>query len=294
MSALKKVLTVLAAVLLLSGSLRAANPVVEVKGEYTYYASPKDSRDDARRMALQGARNKALADRFGTIVQSTEISTVHADGGSESNKFLALSSTEAKGEWIADIGEPEYAFELDPREGTLIVRCKVKGSARAISNEATDFSIVLNRNASNAKHSETDFVNNDSFFLNLVTPVNGYAAAYLADESGNVYQLLPYPDSHVDEIKIKKNETYRLFDETKDYGFGQVQSYMATAEDGVEYNQLYVLFSPSLFSLPAVKRNGKYVPPSISQEEFAKWLIKTRKADPRLGVQQINLVIRPE
>ncbi len=272
----------------------ADNPVVNVEGSYTYYATPKDSRDDARRIALQEARNDALAREFGTIVQSTQLSTTKAEGNRESNKFLALSSTESKGEWIADSGEPEFKFDLDPKEGTLVVTCKVRGSAMAISNEATDFSAVVSRNGSKSKNSETLFNSGDQLFLTLNAPVNGYAVVFLADESGNVFQMLPYPGSHVDEIKIRKNEVYRLFDSSVDDGFGQVQEMLMTAPDGLEYNQLYVLFSPNVFSLPATTWNGNRVPPSTSQESFARWLVKSRKADPRLGVQQINLTINPE
>ena len=274
-------------------SVAGANPVVDVEGSYTYYATPKDSRDDARRIALQEARNAALAREFGTIVQSTQMSTVKADGIKESNKFLALSSTESKGEWSADTGEPEFKFDLDPKEGTLVVTCKVKGSARAISNEATDFSAIVSRNGSRSRNSETSFNSGYQMYLTINAPVNGYAFVFLADESGNVFQMLPYPGSHIDEIKIRKNEVYRFFDADVDNGFGQVQEMLMSAPDGLEYNQLYVLFSPNVFSLPATTWNGNRVPPSTTQEDFARWLVKSRKADPRLGVQQINLTINP-
>lgn len=270
-----------------------ANPVVKVEGEYTYYASPKDSRDDARRIALLEARNAALVKQFGTIVQSTQLSTVTAEEGRESEKFLELSSIESKGEWLGDEGEPQFTFSLDPKEGTFIVGCKVKGSARAISNEATDFTATVTRNSPQSRHADTRFKDGDQMYLRMLSPVNGYAAVFLADESGHVFQLLPYPGSHIDEVKIAKNREYTFFDPAAGNDFGQVQEMLMTAPDGTEYNQMYVVLSPVSFSMPAMVWNGDRLPPSASQEDFAKWLVKSRKADPKMGVQQVNLVIQP-
>lgn len=277
----------------LAAGAAAANPVVKVEGEYTYYASPRDSRDDARRIALLEARNAALAREFGTIVQSTQMSTLKSDEGRENEKFLALSSIESKGEWIADEGEPQFTFSLDPNEGTFIVGCKVKGSARAISNEATDFLATVTRNDPRGRQADTGFNDGDQLYLRLVSPVSGYAAVFLADESGHVFQMLPYPGSHIDEVKIAKNKEYSFFNPDAGNEFGQVQEMIMTAPEGLEYNQMYVVVSPAAFSLPAMAWNGDRVPPSATQDDFARWLVKSRKADPKMGVQQVNLVIKP-
>lgn len=279
--------------LCVAGVAMGANPVVKVEGEYTYRATSRDSRDDARRIALLEARNAALANEFGTIVQSNQFSTLNSDDGRESEKFLALSSAESKGEWIADDGEPEFTFSLDPKEGTLIVDCRVRGLARAISNEATDFTATVTRNDASSRKADTSFTDGDQLYLRVISPVSGYAAVFLADESGNVFQMLPYPGSHIDEVKIAKNREYRFFDPSAGTDFGQVQEMLMTAPDGVEYNQMYVVVSPSPFSLPATAWNGDRVPPSASQEDFARWLVKSRKADPKMGVQQVNIMIRP-
>ena len=245
------------------------------------------------RNALLEARNAALVKEFGTIVQTTNLSTVIAEGGKESEKFMALSSIESKGEWLADEGEPEFTFSLDPKEGNLIVGCKVKGSARAISNEATDFSATVTRNSPASRQADTRFKEGDQMYLRVLSPVNGYAAVFLADESGNVFQLLPYPGSHIDEVKIAKNREYCFFDPKAGNEFGQVQEMLMTAPDGPEYNQMYVVLSPAPFSMPAMAWQGDRVPPSTSQEDFARWLVKSRKTDPKMGVQQVNLVIQP-
>ena len=278
--------------LVLTLNMYGANPIVNVEGEYTYYASSRDSRDDARRIALLEARNNALAKEFGTIVQSTQISTMNSYEGNESEKFLALSSIESKGEWIADDGEPKFTFSINPDEGTLIVNCKVKGSARSISNEATDFNAFVTRNDPNSSRNDTNFNDGDQMYLHVASPVSAYIAVFLADESGKVFQMLPYPGSHIDEIKISKNKDYCFFNPSEGNEFGQVQEMLLTAPEGVEYNQMYVVLSPMTFSLPAMTGNADRIPPSTSQEDFARWMVKSRKADPKMGVQQINLTIK--
>ena len=123
----------------------AASPVKTVKGEYTYYGDKATSPAECKRLALEGARLDALAKEYGTIVTQDVLQADRIDSKGEANKFLSLSSTEVKGEWIADDGEPEFEITLD-KDDNLVVRCKVKGKAREISNESTEFDARVLRN----------------------------------------------------------------------------------------------------------------------------------------------------
>lgn len=282
---------VLAAV---AASGHAAEPVVEVTGSYTYYASPSDSRDAARRIALDGARAEALKNKFGTIVQQNVMQTDRIRNEREQTHFLALTSTESKGEWIADVADPEFDFDFDRKEGTLIVTCHVKGKARAISNEASIFNASVLRNGTTPRHADTSFRSGDQMYLSFLSPTSGYVTVFLADESGQVYQMLPYPYSHVEEVSVKRNTPYTFFAEDDGGDFGQVREMLLTAPDGEEFNQIYVLFSPNTYSLPPVSLNAGDIPPSMSQEDFSRWLLKVRRADSRMGVEKINIAISPD
>ena len=272
-------------------NINADNPVYEVEGTYTYYASSSDSRDKARRIALDEARNEALKSKFGTIVQHNTMQTSTIKESRESTHFLALSSTESKGEWLADVGEPSFTFDIDPKDGTLIVTCKVTGRARAITNEASNFNATVLRNGTDMRNADTSFKSGDQMYLDFSAPSRGYVTVFLADESGQVFQMLPYPGSHIEEVKVNRNVQYKFFDPASGEDFGQVQEMLLQAPDGEEFNQIYVLFSPNVYSLPAMHLNPDNIPPSMNQEEFSNWLLKVRRADPKLGVSKINITI---
>ncbi len=286
-----RIAAVLTGFILASPVTYADNPIENVEGHYTYYASPHDSRDQARRIALEGARNDALKSKFGTIVQQSVMQSSNVRDNRESTHFLALSSTESKGEWIADNGEPEFTFGIDPKEGTLIVSCTIRGRARLISNEASNFTTSTLRNGVDKRNADTSFKSGDQLYMNFMAPTRGYVTIFLADESGSVFQMLPYPGSHVEQIKVNRNQEYCFFDPKSTDEFGQVQEMELQAPDGEEFNQIYVLFSPNPYALPAMQFNGDRVPPSMSQEDFSKWLLKVRRADSKLGVEKINIII---
>lgn len=288
-----KVLLALSFLSLYCVGINASTPVKNVTGVYTYYGDKKDSPADCKRIAAQMARIDALKKDFGTVVsQNTIISSDDSNKGYET-RFLSLSESEVKGEWLGDTGEPEYVIEFGT-DDSLIVTCRVQGKARAISNEAVEFEALVLRNGNDRRNADTHFKDNDDLFLYFSAPVNGYLSFFLQDETGTVYRLLPYPHSDVEEILVKKGYDYVFLDPSKlSTQFGNVEPVYVSAPDRKEYNKVYVVFSPERFSSPLVRFMDPDTPPSISGEEFSKWLIKSRRADPRMGVKSIMLVIEP-
>ncbi|MDE5674412.1 MAG: hypothetical protein K2I44_03570, partial [Muribaculaceae bacterium] len=120
-----RIVTVAAAIFMAVTAV-AAPPIKSVKGEYTYYGDKSTSPAECKRLALEGARLDALSKEFGTIVTQDVMQADRIDSKGESNKFLSLSSTEVKGEWIADDGDPVFDISLDS-EDNFVVRCTVKG-----------------------------------------------------------------------------------------------------------------------------------------------------------------------
>lgn len=271
----------------------ADNPTVDVKGTYTYYPKNSESRVVAERKALEGARSEALKQKFGTIVQQNTMQSSSVKDGREDIHFLELSTTESMGEWISDIGKPEFNWDFDA-DKNFFVECRVKGKARAITNEASEFNATVLRNGTDLRHADNFFKSGDQMYLDFTAPSKGYVTVFLADESGQVFQMLPYPGSHIDEVKVERNKEYKFFDPASEGEFGQVQEMILEALDGEEFNQVYVLFSPNIYSMPPMHMNPGNVPPSMSQEEFSKWLLKVRRADSRMGVSKINLTISPD
>lgn len=269
-----------------------APPIKTVTGEYTYYGDGTTSPADCKRNALEGARLDALAKEFGTIVTQDVMQADRIDSNGETNKFLSLSSTGVKGEWIADDGEPQYDVTLD-NEGNMVVHCKVKGKAREISNESVDFEAYVLRNAPLRQAASTDFYNGDKLYMYFCPSEDGYVSVFLSLEGGKVYQMLPYLNGNSGEAKVKKGYDYVFFDVTKAEGdFGDIDPFVITCPDAIEFNKIYVVYSPSYFARPIMKMGDQRLY-EMSEEDFTKWLVKTRRNDPRLNVKQMNLKIYP-
>ncbi|MDE6009022.1 MAG: DUF4384 domain-containing protein [Muribaculaceae bacterium] len=292
-----RIILAMAVLLFLSGTAMAAPApgIKTVKGEYTYYGDKSSSPAECKQRALEGARLDALSKEYGTIVTQDVLQADRIGPKGESNKFLSLSSTEVKGEWIADDGEPEFDVSLD-KEGNFVVTCRVKGKAREISNESVDFKALVLRNGNKEGNASTEFHDGDDLYLYFTAPTDGYVSVFLSLEDGNVYQMLPYLMDTTGEAKVKKGYDYVFFDASKAEGsFGTPDQFKIACDGEVEFNKMYVVFSPSYFAKPVTRpRASMEELPSLSENDFSKWLVKTRRADPRMGVKQMNLKIYPK
>lgn len=276
------------------GSAFADSSVKKVKGNYTYYGDKNDSPAMCKRKALEGARLDAISSEFGTIVSQDVLQADRVGSDGENSKFLSLSSTEVKGEWVADDGDPVYVVSLG-NDDCLIVNCRVSGSAKAISNDAVDFEAVALRNGNSKGNASTEYHQGDQLNLYFTAPVDGYLAVFLMLENGEVIKMLPYRSDSRQEASVKKDHDYVFFDDSKAAGdFGEIDSFEIATDGEIEFNKLYVLFSPNSFSAPVM--NKPSTPgglPYIKEDDFSKWLVKNRKNDPKMGVKQINLKLFP-
>lgn len=262
----------------------------KVQGEYTFYDDGSHSLNDCKHYACEQARLDALAKKYGTTVSQMLRQTDRARSGHESNDFLALSQTELKGIWIADMGEPEYEVAHD-KDGHFIVTCKIRGMAREISNKSANFESLALRNTTTRQGAETNFRHGDDLFLLVNSPEDAYLAVFLEDESRNVLRLLPYTTDAVGRVKIQKNKDYVFFNPKAGQEFGTVDELQLTAPDALEYNRIYVVLSPEPFALPVMNATSGL--PLTTTASFAKWLMKARNNDPDMGVNTINIQIQP-
>lgn len=282
---------ILGVILLASPGIAFSADIVDVKGESTFYDDGTHSKVECMRLALEQARVDALAKKFGTIVSQDILQADRIQGNREHNEFLSLSSTEVRGEWIADEGEPEYKFERDAEEN-LIVTCIVKGKAKAIDNESADFVSQVLRNGTDSRNADINFKDGDALYLDFQGSEDGYLAVFLEDEQKTVYQLLPYTTDQRSRVAVKKGNRYVFFDPKESQRGENVDELVLTASFNTEYNRVYVLFSPDQFSSPVMTRQPGQLP-WMNSDEFSKWLIRTRKNDPKMGVKAMNLIISP-
>lgn len=208
----------------------------------------------------------------------------------ESSYFSSMSLTSVKGEWIADTGEPTYEYSLDD-DGCYVVKCTVNGTAREISNEAAEFEALVLRNGTTTRHSDTHFRSGDDMYLYFRAPSDGYVACFLADDKENVYSLLPYQETADDDVKVRRGREYVFFDPEKaDKAHGRVDELVLTTDD-MERNSVYVVFSPKPFARALDNHTADDIPRSLSRDDFARWLAKSRRNDPKMGVRIMNIEI---
>ncbi len=270
-----------------------ADDIQTIEGEYTLYGDGRLSPAECKRIAAQNARVEALKKEYGTIISQDLIQEDVAHGDIQNSNFYALTASEVKGEWLADIGEPFFTTSLG-KDDNLIVTCKVKGKAKRISNKAVDFEAIVLKNSTDKRNASTSFKNGDDLFLYFSAPLSGYLSTYLADENGEVYCLLPYSTGDVEEVRTRKGWEYIFFDSKRGSDFGTVDELRLTATEHPEYNKLFVIFSPEQFSPAPVKFKVPGAPPSISSNDFNTWLLKNRHNDPRMGVKSMNIRISPD
>lgn len=268
-----------------------AQKTERVTATYTYYAPEEVSIAEARRVALQRAQLQAIADAFGTIVTQTNATTVRNENGKSDVSLLSLGASEVKGEWLRTDGEPEY--EIAYEDGMLAVTVRVKGVIREIVNAAVDFQACVLCNGTEDRFEQDRFRNGDDLYLSFQSPVDGYLTVYLLDAEGTAYCLLPYRGDTGGRVAVKGNRRYVFFsmDDVPAGEQGMVDEYVMTCGNGKELNQIYVIFSPQLFT-KAVDYAGEGLQPrELPYEEFQRWLFDCRKQDREMRVEVKNIVI---
>lgn len=271
----------------------SAQNIKKICGEYTYHVPETVSRNEAKRIALERARVQALADEFGTIVSQTNTGFMKTENEKTDSHFFSLGATEVKGEWISDEGEPEYIFALDQREGTLVVTCRVCGKAREIISARTEFVAKVLRNGTEEKYESDTFNSGDDMYLYFRSPVDGYVAVYLIDETPTAYCLLPYRKDGDGQQPVKHAKEYVFFspkhaEDTIDI----LDEYTLTCSRETEFNQIYIIFSSQPFSKAMDKQEKQLIPRELSYEDFTKWLGKCRRKDVKMGVVVKGITIK--
>lgn len=281
-----------AAIALASATPAVAKDMVTLTSTITYYDDGNHSRKECERLAAEQARIDALAKKFGTVVTQDILQSDRVRGDVETNDFLALSATEVRGEWIGDVMSPIYKYALDS-SGNYVIECTVKGNANEITNQDTDFEARILRNSPDKQAMDNHFRNGDTMYMYFKGSTDGYLAVFLEDEHHEVNQLAPYESAPGNQMKLRKNRDYILFnvDRPEEGVYGNIPPLMLTAKDNAEYNRVYVLYSPDVFSLPPMTFNGSFN--ALNSEDFIKWVSKIRRQDPRMGFKRMNIQIEP-
>lgn len=282
---------ILFVMLMLVPMTMSAQRVKKVCGEYTYYAEGHESLNEAKMKALEAAKMEAIAKEFGTVISQSTSQEESLDDGVEHSFFAQLNSTEVKGEWIEDIGEPQY--KISYTDDMLIVKCSVCGNARETTNKAVEFEATILRNHPELKDAEVHFHSNDDMFLHFQSPASGYIAVYLIDESHNAFCLLPYMNDVDGQQLVKGGKEYIFFSiDRAETEKNIVDEYTLTCSNVIERNKVYVIFSKKPFTKAVDHQVSEGLPKQLGYAEFSHWLGRQRAHDPEMGVKVMHIEIK--
>lgn len=263
-----------------------------VSGEYTYYGHEGMTMAEARQMALEAAQNEALRDAFGTLVSQDIVQTNEIVNDKEKMAFLSSTQSTVRGEWLGNTGEPKYEEFFD--NGVPVVKCKVSGRARKLSNYAPDL-MVNALSAPDKRAVNSEFKDSQDIYLYVKSPERDvFLEVCLEDEDGMVYKMFPF-ETTPPQSTLKKGFDYILFDPNRPGGdLGEMPGdglYITT--DKLALNRLYVIYSPNKFRQGAWSLNPDAGLETMNTKDFNKLMIDLRRNDDEMGMKVINLSVKP-
>ena len=256
--------------LLLATTIHAQR-VATVCGEYRYTVPGEIPLNRAKQIAIDKARNEAIANEFGQVVSQSTNTTIHSSGTQSSVQSDSYVSTESKAIWLSDTKEPEVsiAYEND----VMVITASVCGKARELKMAEVELKMqVLN----NGFESE-QFRSNDKVSIMFKSPVSGYVAIFFRDDNaGMIYCMMPYENEDGTAREVKSNKEY-IYLSTEDPVYPYQEETILVTEKTVEFDTFILVFSKKDFSMPSSEA-GEFVP-ELSVEDFQKWLRKNRIND---------------
>lgn len=275
-----------------------AQRVANVEGEYVYVQSANETKAQAENQAIQKAKIEAIANEFGTLVEQTNLTNI-----SNGNvRFHSLGKSEIKGEWLGDTKDPKLTYAID-NKGELCITARVWGKAREIITSKIDIKAYVLRNSTDKRNISEEFISGDEYFVSFKSPVKGYIAIYIMNENGDATRLLPYSDDKAKAYKIEANKEYIFFSENVQndnegdyYAHGYIFS---TQSNTVEYNRMFILFSPNEFVRPDdsidIRTEEEFtLPPVVNYKEMQDWLVKNRIRDKQMQIVHRDIIIKAQ
>lgn len=265
-----------------------AVPIKTICGEYTYIVPDNVSREDAKRTAAERARIDALATEYGTLVSQDNTTFVSNRNGESDVVFQSLGGSDVRGEWLGDSDEPTFRFSVDERTGETSVYARVCGKSREITRSEVPLQIRVLRNGTQPNYESEAFRTNDDLYLSFLSPVDGYLAVFLLDDSKQVVCMLPYQAQSDGAYTVAANRQYVFFSRAQAPLTERplVDEYVMTCNAAQETNYLFCVFSTQPFFKP-VMPNGV-----LSLEDFTAWRARLLRYDPHAQVSLKTIIIR--
>lgn len=276
-----------------------AQKEVRVKGSAQVRLENNMTKEQARELAKEKAMVNAIENEFGTYVEQ-DVDIKVEDG---KQNFNIIGGTRVKGEWVQTIGEPEYKEEVQEvkisgqAEKVLWITCTVEGYAR--ENHMKAKLDVRTLRCPQIDCQAVEYYSGGSFYLYFKSPIRGYLSVFLDEDRDAVRRLFPYMNqSDESTAQIEGDRAYILFSNAKELNqFDCIADEIELFTDrSIEYNNLYVVFSPLPFHKPILNdatllSDGYILPKAVSFAKFQEWLGECRAAMPDFQVFKLKICI---
>lgn len=273
----------------------------KITAEADYVANDDDSKNQAKKKALEKAILKGLAEKYGTYMSQEASVVVDNDNGQSNVKAHHLTNSMVKGENLGIIGQPIYSEFHE--NGMDVYRVKVTFWARERTSATVDFNAKVLKKGTDDSFEASEFKNGDDMYLSFSTPKKGYVAVYLVEED-YAYCMLPYRSQTDGIYQVDANKRYVFFSAKDEQNSNSsiVDEYaMGTDKDVIE-NTIWVLFSPNEFSKANDAESGRRIdvgiagieglPRELPYKEFLKWKSGLQAVDKKMTVKPIKITIK--
>jgi len=274
----------------------------------TYELRQEDNmtKNQAQDKAVLYARLKAIKEVFGeSLVQNNSIyiSNSEGAGGAKSSQLVASTAeTYLNGEWVEDIDAPVIKWKIIDNESW--VSATVKGKVKERSEKNVSFK-VKTLSCPKTECETNEFNENQDFFVEFITPSDGYLSIYLEVPTENMaYRLLPYKANKSEScVKVSSDIPYTFFSEELNNLMPAVAvdelSMSLTNKNHGEQNTLVFLFSKTRFESKPIfiwnsqKEAEMDAIPGLGLKDFQTWHLKLERELKTMQSTKLSFLIKP-
>ncbi|OHX65690.1 hypothetical protein NH26_04665 [Flammeovirga pacifica] len=271
-----------------------AQKLKKISGKVTEPINENISIKEFKQELKMKAQIQALADEFGTLINSNSDLTLNNQG----TTVNMLSSSNVKGEWVktTEISFKWFLEEVEEKQ-KVYLSCEIKGKAREITKSKVDLDAQLLKCSNTNLCITQKFKEGESLYLSVKTPIDGYLSIFMREE-GTVYRLLPYSNLSGNQnscIKIEADKEYVLFDDDNEKAINTIQKryidelQLSTMGKDKLFNRLYVVFSTSKYDKPILNTDNGIK--TLSPESFQEWISNNKLSDENFQDQVIYFTV---
>lgn len=260
---------------------------VHGKAEYVIYENDNITHFEARHNCIKLAQEEAIKKEFGELVSSITNMIDSNINGEEIEQFISETNLLSKAIWLEDTKEPIITC-VPKEDGRIIYTAEVWGMAKEISRNQIELEWKILAGGIEDRFESNKFSNKQRIYIKFSSPIDGYLAIYLLDNTRKVANcLLPYKNNKRGQHYIKGGKTYYLFNKQSD---PNAFHYRMTTTAQIERDRVVLIFSPNPFTKCNEITGDRRHPNSLSIDDFRTWIRRLQSRDDDLIIDQSKYI----